>query len=151
MRWLSDQHAEGVHCLRRSSGVLGPEGLTSGWSFARRMNKSIETIPADTMAALSRYSWPGNVRALENTIERAVILTTGPALRVPLLEFRDRAAVPSVGATTLEAAERETILRALHDTNWVIGGPKGAARRLGLKRTALQSRIQKLGIDRPTA
>ena len=119
--------------------------------FARRMNKSIETIPADAMTALSTYAWPGNVRELENALERFVILTTGPALRVPLSEFRDRAAAPSAAATTLEAAERDAIVRALHETNWVIGGPHGAAKRLGLKRTTLQSRIQKLGIDRPTA
>ena len=119
--------------------------------FARRMNRSIETIPADAMAALSGYAWPGNVRELENAVERFVILTTGPALRVPLAEFRDRPVAPSANVTTLEAAERDAILRALHETNWVIGGPRGAARRLGLKRTTLQSRIQKLGIDRPMA
>jgi formate hydrogenlyase transcriptional activator len=119
--------------------------------FARRMNKSIETIPADTMAALAAYGWPGNVRELENAIERAVILTTGPALRVAAAEFRDRTVAPSAGATTLEAAEREAILRALQESNWVLGGPQGAATRLGLKRTTLQSRLQKLGIDRPRA
>jgi len=119
--------------------------------FARRMNKRIETIPADAMTALSRYSWPGNVRELENAVERAVILTTGLALRVPVSEFRDRALAPSAGAATLEATEREAILRALHESNWVLGGPQGAATRLGLKRTTLQSRIQKLGIDRPRA
>jgi formate hydrogenlyase transcriptional activator len=119
--------------------------------FARRMKKPIETIPADAMTALSRYDWPGNVRELENAIERAVILTTGPALRVLVSEFRDRAVTPSAGTTTLEATEREAILRALYETNWVLGGPHGAATRLGLKRTTLQSRIQKLGIDRPRA
>src|SRR5881296_428996 len=119
--------------------------------FARRMNKPIETIPADAMTALSRYAWPGNVRELENAVERAVILTSGPTLRVPMSEFRDRAVAPSGGAGTLEATEREAILRALLETNWVLGGPQGAAARLGLKRTTLQSRIQKLGIDRSTA
>jgi len=119
--------------------------------FARRMNKRIETIPADAMTALSSYAWPGNVRELENAVERAVILTSGPALRVPMSEFRGRAVVPSGGASTLEATEREAILRALLETNWVLGGPHGAAARLGLKRTTLQSRIQKLGIDRSTA
>jgi formate hydrogenlyase transcriptional activator len=119
--------------------------------FARRMKKPIETIPADAMTALSRYGWPGNVRELENAIERAVILTTGPALRVPVSEFRDRAVAPSAGAATLEATEREAILHALRETNWVLGGPQGAATRLGLKRTTLQSRMQKLGIDRPRA
>src|SRR5438128_11618710 len=114
------------------------------------MNKRIETIPADAMTALSGYAWPGNVRELENAVERAVILTSGPAFRVPMSEFRSRA-VASGGAATLEATEREAILRALHETNWVLGGPQGAAARLGLKRTTLQSRIQKLGIDRSTA
>jgi formate hydrogenlyase transcriptional activator len=120
--------------------------------FARRMSRPVETIPADTMAALSAYGWPGNVRELENAIERAVILTTGPALRVAASEFRDRTVAPSAGAMmTLEAAEREAILRALQESNWVLGGPQGAATRLGLKRTTLQSRLQKLGIDRPRA
>ena len=117
--------------------------------FARRMNKRIETIPTDAMTALSRYDWPGNVRELENAVERAVILTAGPVLRVLVSEFRDRAVERSGGPTTLEATERDAIVRALHESNWVLGGPQGAATRLGLKRTTLQSRIQKLGIDRP--
>ena len=119
--------------------------------FGRRMNKRIETIPADAMTALSRYAWPGNVRELENAVERAVIVTSGPVLRVLVSEFPARAVAPSGGAPTLEATEREAILRALHSSNWVLGGPRGAAARLGLKRTTLQSRIQKLGIDRSTA
>ena len=118
--------------------------------FARRMKKRIETIPADAMAALCRYAWPGNVRELENAVERAVILTSGPALRVPASEFRARA-VPSAGGDTLEATEREAILRTLHETNWVLGGAQGAAARLGLKRTNLQSRMRKLGIRRVEA
>jgi formate hydrogenlyase transcriptional activator len=118
--------------------------------FARRMSKRIETVPAETMAALSRYGWPGNVRELENAIERAVILTSGPALRLPASEFRARV-VSSPGGGTLEATEREAILRTLHETNWVLGGPHGAAARLGLKRTTLQSRMRKLGIRRAQA
>src|SRR5947207_4445355 len=118
--------------------------------FARRMKKRIETIPADAMAALCRYAWPGNVRELENAVERAVILTSGPALRVPASEFRARA-VPSAGGDTLEATEREAILRTLHETNWVLGGAQGAAARLGLKRTTLQSRMRRLGIHRAEA
>ncbi len=118
--------------------------------FARRMNKRIETVPAEAMAALSRYAWPGNVRELENAVERAVILTSGPALRVPASEFRARA-VTSAGGDTLEATEREAILRTLHETNWVLGGAQGAAARLGLKRTTLQSRMRKLGIHRAEA
>jgi len=114
--------------------------------FARRMKKRIDTIPGDAMAALCRYAWPGNVRELENAIERAVILTTGSALRVPVSEFRARAVPPSGG--TLEATEREAIVRRLRESNWVLGGPHGAAARLGLKRTTLQSRMRKLGIHR---
>ena len=115
--------------------------------FARRMNKRIETVSADGMAALSRYTWPGNVRELENAIERAAILTNGPVLRVPASEFRARV-IASPGDETLEVTEREAILRALHATNWVLGGPNGAAARLGLKRTTLQARMRKLGIRR---
>jgi len=110
------------------------------------MKKRIETIPADAMAALCRYAWPGNVRELENAIERAVILTSGLVLRVPVSEFRGRVS-PSGGAT-LEATEREAILRTLRETSWVLAGPHGAAARLGLKRTTLQSRMRKLGIHR---
>jgi formate hydrogenlyase transcriptional activator len=115
--------------------------------FARRMNKRIETIPAEAIAALSGYDWPGNVRELENAIERAVILTSGSVLQVPVAEFRSTPA-PPITSGTLSETEREAILRALQDTNWVLGGPNGAATRLGLKRTTLQSRMRKLGIDR---
>jgi len=114
--------------------------------LARRMSKHIETIPADAMDALARYAWPGNVRELENAIERAVILTRGSALEVPVAELRARGGPAPDG--TLEATERDAILRTLRDTHWVLGGPQGAATRLGLKRTTLQSRMRKLGIDR---
>jgi formate hydrogenlyase transcriptional activator len=100
------------------------------------------------MAALCRYAWPGNVRELENAIERAVILSSGPSLRIVASEFPAAANAAPVGVT-LEATERDAIVRALGDTNWVLGGPQGAAARLGLKRTTLQSRMRKLGIDRP--
>ncbi len=117
---------------------------------ARRMDRHIETIPAEEMEALTRYHWPGNVRELENLIERAVILSRGPALHVPLPEDRLSGEAPAATPVTLEAAEREHILRALRDTNWVIAGPSGAAARLGMKRTTLQSRMAKLGISRPS-
>jgi formate hydrogenlyase transcriptional activator len=117
--------------------------------YARRMDRRIETIPAEEMEALTRYHWPGNVRELENLIERAVILSPGPALHVPLPEERLSGDGPSASPVTLEAAERGHILRCLHDTNWVIAGPHGAAARLGMKRTTLQSRMAKLGISRP--
>ena len=118
--------------------------------FARRMNKHIETIPTDTMTALSRYHWPGNVRELENLIERAVILSQGTELHVPLPELKATAIEGTSFVTTLEAAEREHIVRALQAAKWIIGGPSGAAVKLGMKRTTLQSRMQKLGISRPS-
>ncbi len=117
--------------------------------YAQRMNKPIETVPAEAMEALTRWHWPGNVRELENFIERAVILSRGTVLKLPISEIADSAAAPSSTPTTLEEAEREHILKALRETHWVIGGPNGAAVRLGLKRTTLQSRMQKLGITRP--
>jgi formate hydrogenlyase transcriptional activator len=121
--------------------------------YARRMKKAIDTIPAKAMAALTDYPWPGNVRELENFIERAVILSRGAELEIPLSEFSQKtkfATGKSAGAlSTLEQAEREHILRALSETKWVIGGAAGAAVRLGMKRTTLQSLMRKLGIARP--
>jgi len=116
--------------------------------YARRMNKPIVTIPTETMTTLSRYHWPGNIRELENLIERSVILSRGPDLRVPLGELEAPTVTVPNEVTTLEEAEREHILRVLRETNWVIGGPSGAAARLGMKRTTLQSRMRKLGISR---
>ena len=115
---------------------------------ARQMDKRIETIPPDVMKALTRWSWPGNVRELENFIERAVILTKGPALRIPFAELEAAAADPSDGDSTLESTEREHILRVLRETKGLIAGPKGAAAKLGLKRTTLNSKLKKLGIER---
>jgi formate hydrogenlyase transcriptional activator len=125
--------------------------------FARRMKKRIEAIPAEAVAALQEYHWPGNIRELENFIERAVILTQGPELQVPLTEIelptrmvaaRATASESSDESTSLESVEREHILRVLRETNWTVGGPDGAAARLGLKRTTLQARMKKLGITR---
>ncbi|HYA97917.1 MAG TPA: sigma 54-interacting transcriptional regulator [Methylomirabilota bacterium] len=116
---------------------------------ARRMNRHIETIPPETMHALTRWRWPGNIRELENLIERAVILSTGPVLRVPLAELQDSGAPPAgEQSATLHDAERDHILRTLRETRGVIGGPGGAARRLGVKRTTLNSKLKKLGIKR---
>jgi formate hydrogenlyase transcriptional activator len=114
--------------------------------FARRMNKPIETIPTETMNALVGWEWPGNVRELENFIERSVILSAGSVLNVPLAEL-----VPASGSLfngTLENLERQHIIRILRETRGVIAGSHGAAVRLGLKRTTLQSRILKMGITR---
>ena len=119
--------------------------------FTQRMRKSIERIPSETMAALVSYHWPGNIRELQNLIERSVTLSRGPVLEVPLAELKQSANGGSDlnGSTALEAVEREHILRVLQDTNWVIAGPSGAAARLGLKRTTLNNRMRKLGITRP--
>ena len=117
--------------------------------FALRMKKRIETVPAEAMKALQAYSWPGNVRELENFIERAVILTSGSDLRVPLSELKSLSAPPNGSLKTLEDAEREHILKALREAKWTIGGSGGAAAKLGMKRTTLQSKMQKLGIVRP--
>jgi formate hydrogenlyase transcriptional activator len=119
--------------------------------FARQMNRAIETIPAETMQALTCYSWPGNIRQLQNLIERAVILSTGTVLRVPLGELRTRItpAQEEGKQQTLEQAERAHILATVKETKWVLSGPNGAATRLGMNRSTLQFRMKKLGIARP--
>jgi len=117
--------------------------------YATRMKKTIESIPAPTMDALSRYHWPGNIRELENLVERAVILTQGTQLHVPLQELKLAEPERPAASPTLHDAEREQILRVLRETKWTIGGPHGAAARLGLKRTTLTSKIKKLGLARP--
>jgi formate hydrogenlyase transcriptional activator len=121
--------------------------------YARRMKKRIDAVPIKAMTALTEYHWPGNVRELENFVERAVILARGAELQISLTELKQRTKIASVvtpdGFATLEGAEREHIVRALGETDWVIGGPSGAAARLGMKRTTLQSRMRKLGITRP--
>ncbi len=122
-------------------------------SHSRRMGKTIETIPDETMQALVEWPWPGNIRELENFLERAVILTRGPVLYVPLAELEtevedDGDEDATVQSPTHQAAERELILKALRDAKGQIGGPDGAAARLALKRTTLNSKIKKLGIQR---
>jgi formate hydrogenlyase transcriptional activator len=123
--------------------------------FARRMKKNVETIPSETMEVLTRYEWPGNIRELQNLIERAVILSTGPTLDVPVDALNPRRSAAVAGAKgeraaeTLEDADRRHIIAALERTNWVLAGPNGAAARLGVKRSTLQFRMRKLGIVRP--
>ena len=137
--------------------------------FSRSLNKEVQYIPADAMEALERYSWPGNVRELENLIERAVLLSPGKELRIPLSELKDDSGLAAASGadasspftsqaspsslsssiSTLEEAERQHILRALKQTQWRIAGPKGAATLLGMKRTTLQARMRKLAIRRP--
>jgi formate hydrogenlyase transcriptional activator len=121
--------------------------------FAQRMGRQIQTIASDIMDAMVRYAWPGNVRELQNVIERAVILSNGPELMVCVGDLRTTTAAASAppatsAPVTLHDAEREHILAALTGTKWVVGGPKGAAARLGMKRSTLQKKMQKLGISR---
>src|SRR5262249_5116243 len=122
-------------------------------TYAQPMHKRIDTIPAEVMEALTYYSWPGNVRELQNVIERAVILSPDSTLRLPPAEWQR--CLPTTEApdrfSTLEEVEREHILRVLQETNGVIGGPQGAAARLGLRRTTLLYRMEKLGIPRRPA
>lgn len=114
--------------------------------YARRMEKQIESIPSATMKRLSEWHWPGNIRELENFIERSVILTQGSALQVPISELTNHAKPASVVSPT-ESAERNQIIEVLKQTDGRVAGPKGAAARLGIKRTTLISRMKKLGID----
>ena len=116
---------------------------------ARRLKRAIESIPTESMNALTRYPWPGNVRELENFIERSVLLSPGSVLRVDADALKPPIDLADSGGDTLADAECEHILAALKQTNWVIGGPAGAAARLGMKRTTLLSRMQKLGISKP--
>jgi len=116
---------------------------------AQRMGKRIETIHSETMEALVRYAWPGNIRELQNIIERAVILSSGSVLRVPMGELTSSREVSGGTPRTMEEAERRHILKVLDETKWIVGGPYGAAARLGMKRSTLQSRMQKLRIHRP--
>ena len=129
--------------------------------FSRRLGKTIDAIPAETMTALTRYAWPGNIRELQNVIERAVILTNGPVLSVHIDDLRAPNGAAAASSTSnghaasasrqdlrsaLEESERQHIMAALEKSNWVVAGPDGAAARLGLKRSTLQSRMRKLGI-----
>jgi len=118
--------------------------------YSQRMNKRIDVIPEETMAALCRYSWPGNIRELQNLIERAVIMTPGNVLQIQASDLQESNRTLSNMAGTLEDVERQRILQALREAGAVIGGPHGAAVRLGLKRTTLLSKMQKLGISRNT-
>ncbi|HZW78859.1 MAG TPA: sigma 54-interacting transcriptional regulator, partial [Candidatus Deferrimicrobiaceae bacterium] len=113
--------------------------------FAARMNREIETIPTETMDTLTNWHWPGNVRELENFIERSVILTEGTDLRSPLADLQ---AASHVVKSSLESTERQHIIRVLRESGGMLSGPKGAARRLGVKRTTLQSKMKRLGITR---
>jgi formate hydrogenlyase transcriptional activator len=117
---------------------------------SRRMGRTIRHIPADTLSALSAYHWPGNIRELQNLVERAVILSNDGVLPNPLPPETAREAVAFPAAPTLRGAERTLILQTLEEVGWVIGGPTGAAARLDLNRTTLIHKMKKLGIGRPS-
>jgi formate hydrogenlyase transcriptional activator len=117
--------------------------------FAKRLGRAIDVIPSEAINYLTQYSWPGNIRELQNLIERSVILTSGQALQVPLAEIQGAPKSPVAAAVPLaDSAERDRIIRALKEADGVVGGPGGAAARLGLKRTTLQARMKKLNIQR---
>jgi formate hydrogenlyase transcriptional activator len=124
--------------------------------FSRRMGKQVDSIPAETMAAFQWYSWPGNIRELQNLVERAVILSRGRALPNPLHKMQTELLIPSLhsartfhSSMTWEDSDRTLILETLEQAGWIVGGPGGAAARLGLKRTTLLAKMRKLGISRP--
>jgi len=119
--------------------------------YAARMGRKIKWIPSSAMEALVNYYWPGNIRELQNLIERAVIRSTGERLDVPVSEIDEGIGAPKVAASSgsLEQAERAHILATLKETRWILSGPRGAATRLGIKRSTLQFRMKKLGIERP--
>jgi formate hydrogenlyase transcriptional activator len=123
--------------------------------FSRRIGKVIDSVPAETMKALTEYHWPGNIRELQNVIERAVIVTQKSVLQVAVRELASAPKAPARAPSedgnsmrkVLEQTEREQIVRALEQADWVISGPSGAAAKLGMKRSTLQARMQKLGIQ----
>ena len=116
--------------------------------YARRMNRRIETVPSHVMEVFANYSWPGNIRELQNFIERAVILSPGSVLRPPLTELEQSSLPASISKlSTAQEAERDRVLQAIRASNWVVGGPDGAAAQLGMKRTTPAYRIRKLNIS----
>jgi formate hydrogenlyase transcriptional activator len=134
--------------------------------FSRRMGKHVDSIPAETMAAFQGYLWPGNIRELQNLVERSVILSRDGVLPNPLQKKQTEAMIPSLrppralhspnfqssnfqSTTTLKESDRTLILEALEQAGWIVGGPRGAAAKLGLKRTTLLARMRRLGISRP--
>jgi formate hydrogenlyase transcriptional activator len=124
--------------------------------FSRRMGKQVESIPPETMAAFQWYSWPGNIRELQNLVERAVILSQGSVLPNPLHKKQTELMMPSLhrsrtfpSSMTLEDSDRALIVETLEQAGWIVGGPRGAAAKLGLKRTTLLAKMRRLGIFRP--
>ena len=119
--------------------------------YAQRMGRRIDSIRTEDMAALTRHSWPGNIRELQNFIERSVILSTDKVLQLPLDDLNRAGTGAEPGVRTLAEVEREYIVQTLRETDWVVGGPHGASALLGVKRTTLLDKMRRLGIARPTA
>jgi formate hydrogenlyase transcriptional activator len=126
--------------------------------FSRRMGKQVDSIPAEIMTAFQWYSWPGNIRELQNLVERAVILSRDGLLPNPLHKKQTELMLPNLNRTrtfhssmTLEDSDRDLILETLEQAGWIVGGPRGAAAKLGLKRTTLLAKMRRLGISRPIA
>jgi len=124
--------------------------------FSRRMGKQFDSIPPETMAAFQSYSWPGNIRELQNLVERAVILSRNGVLQNPLHRKQTELIIPNLHRTrtyysskTFEDSDRALILETLQQAGWIVGGPQGAATRLGLKRTTLLAKMRRLGVSRP--
>jgi formate hydrogenlyase transcriptional activator len=115
--------------------------------YAKRMNKAAEEIPAQTMQAMLAYDWPGNIRELQNFMERGVILSAGSVFQPPFIPFKRPSSSVPVSRKTLEDATRDHVLQTLEETKWVVGGRHGAAARLGIARTTLLSKMRRLGID----
>jgi formate hydrogenlyase transcriptional activator len=150
--------------LRERDGDIPLLARHFAQQFSRRMKKVIETISSAAMDALCRYHWPGNIRELQNMVERAVIISTGPALSVDVADLKFVGAGPPAAENpaspkltngalhnVLEETERQQILKALKHSNWIVAGPNGAAAHLGMNRSTLQVRIRKLGISRGSA
>jgi len=124
--------------------------------FSRRMGKQVDSIPAETMAAFQWYLWPGNIRELQNLVERSVILSRDGVLPNPLHKKQTEPMIPTPrrsrtfqSSMTLEDSDRALILETLEQAGWIVGGPRGAAAKLGLKRTTLLAKMRRLGISRP--
>jgi len=124
--------------------------------FSHRMGKQVDSIPPETMAAFQWYSWPGNIRELQNLVERAVIVSRDGVLPNPLHKKQTELTIPSLHRTrtfqssmTLEDSDRALIVEKLEQAGWIVGGPRGAAAKLGLKRTTLLTKMRRLGISRP--
>jgi len=126
---------------------IAPLGMYFVHTFGRFMKKNIVEVPKGAITAMREYSWPGNIREFRNFVERGVILTPGSVLQAPLKVLRQVPTTPSGAAVTLKDAEREHIRRALEETKGVVAGPRGAAARLGIKRSTLYFRMRKLGIS----